>query len=105
MDIRWLAPINHEAIAGHAAQCGGVLIVDEGRRSGGVSEAIAMGLIEHLDAADRREIRRVVGDDTYIPLGPAANLVLPSDEDVFNAALEMASGSKPARGKKMAKAK
>lgn len=87
LDLRWLAPLNHEAVAAHAEACGRVLIVDEGRRSGGISEAIAMGLVERLSPSPA--IRRVVGDDTYIPLGPAANLVLPSEEDVFDVALEM----------------
>ncbi|MBX3395945.1 MAG: MFS transporter [Phycisphaerae bacterium] len=93
LDMRWLAPINHDEIARHAAQCGRVLIVDEGRRSGGVSEAIAMGMMERLKPTPPTQ--RVVGEDTYIPLGPAANLVLPSEDDVFRAALEMAGEKEP----------
>ncbi|HWL95155.1 MAG TPA: thiamine pyrophosphate-dependent enzyme [Phycisphaerae bacterium] len=87
VDIRWLAPIDHDAIARHAEECGRVLIVDEGRKSGGVSEALAMGLVERLDPPP--VIRRVVGDDTYIPLGPAANFVLPGEDDVYEAASQM----------------
>ena len=30
-------------------------------------------------------VEPVTGADTYIPLGPAANLVLPSDDDVLEA--------------------
>ncbi len=110
IDLRWLAPINHEAIADNAAECGRVLIVDEGRRSGGISEAIAMGIVERFDdpsgaeESTRPVIRRVVGDDTYIPLGPAANLVLPSEEDVYTTALDMTRGPKPSRSKRMARA-
>jgi 2-oxoisovalerate dehydrogenase E1 component len=78
IDLRWLNPLNVEMIARHTAACGRALVVDEGRRTGGISEAIVTAIVEH--AGCEVAIRRVVGEDTYIPLGPAANLVLPSHE-------------------------
>jgi 2-oxoisovalerate dehydrogenase E1 component len=88
LDLRWLAPLNVEAIAAHAKECGRVLIVDEGRRSGGISEAIIAGLVERgLGALG---MNRVVGEDTYIPLGPAANFVLPTEDAIVSAARELA---------------
>lgn len=89
LDLRWLAPLNTALIAQHAAECGKVLIVDEGRRSGGISEAIMTAIIEHAPAGIA--MRRVVGEDTYIPLGPAANLVLPSIEQIVEAAKTLAA--------------
>lgn len=88
LDLRWLSPLNHDLIAAQAADCAGVLVVDEGRRSGGLSEAIVTSLVEHGPArlASGLSIRRVVGEDTYIPLGPAANFVLPSEEQIVSAA-------------------
>jgi hypothetical protein len=39
-------------------------------------------------------VRRVAGEDTYIPLGPAANLVLPSEDDILDAMRELMSHEK-----------
>lgn len=94
IDLRWLNPLNVDAIAAHAAACGNVVVVDEGRRTGGISEAIVTAIVERCDAPVR--VRRVVGEDTYIPLGPAASLVLPSEGDVVEAARALSS-SRPVR--------
>jgi hypothetical protein len=37
-------------------------------------------------------VRRVAGEDTYIPLGPAANQVLPSTEQIVAMARELLDG-------------
>jgi 2-oxoisovalerate dehydrogenase E1 component len=87
LDLRWLKPLNGAWIAQHARDIGKVLVVDEGRRTGGISEEIFTAIEEYAGAGILR--RRVTGADTYIPLGAAANLVLPSDADVVNAAREM----------------
>lgn len=95
LDLRWLSPLNTELIAKHARECGKVLVVDEGRRSGGVGEGIVTAVVEHCplspgESDGVRAIRRVVGEDTYIPLGPSANLVLPQEADIVNAARKLA---------------
>ncbi|HPF41669.1 MAG TPA: transketolase C-terminal domain-containing protein [Phycisphaerae bacterium] len=87
VDLRWLNPLNAEAIAEHAAAGDNVVILDEGRKTGGVGEGIITAIAEHCRRMPR--IRRVVGVDTYIPLGPAANLVLPCEEDVVKAVRDM----------------
>ncbi|MFB9069223.1 thiamine pyrophosphate-dependent enzyme [Pseudofulvimonas gallinarii] len=84
LDLRWLQPLNAEAIAAHARDCARVLIVDEGRRSASVGEGVMTALVEA--GLGGKPIARVVGADTYTPLAGAAFLVLPSDEDVFAAA-------------------
>jgi 2-oxoisovalerate dehydrogenase E1 component len=84
VDLRWLLPLNVQAIAHHARECGKVLIVDEGRRSGGVGEGIMTALVEA--GLGGLPIKRVAGEDTYIPLGPAANLVLPQEEQIASCA-------------------
>ena len=83
LDVRWVNPLPAAWIGAHAAATGRALVVDEGRRTGGVGEAMVTAIVEHADAV---KIRRVAGEDTYIPLGPAANLVLPSEEQIFAAA-------------------
>ncbi len=89
VDLRWLAPLNEQAIVRHASECGRVLVVDEGRRSGGLSEQIFTTLVER--AAPGLPMQRVVGEDSYIPLGPAALCVLPSEAQVVSAARSLAA--------------
>ncbi len=87
VDLRWLNPLDGGVIAEHARACGNVVVVDEGRRTGGVSEAIITAIVEA--GVEGVRVRRVVGEDTYIPLGPAASLVLPSVEEIVAAALAL----------------
>ncbi len=89
LDLRWLSPLNTDLIARHASECGKALVVDEGRRSGGVGEGIVTAIVEKCESFI--PISRVVGEDTYIPLGPAANLVLPQDADIVEAARKLAA--------------
>jgi 2-oxoisovalerate dehydrogenase E1 component len=91
LDLRWLKPLNGEWIAAHAREVGKVLVVDEGRRTGGLGEEIFTAIDEHAGPGILK--RRVTGADTYIPLGAAANLVLPSDADVLEAARELLSAA------------
>jgi 2-oxoisovalerate dehydrogenase E1 component len=97
VDLRWLNPLNTDAIALHAKDCGKVLVVDEGRRTGGISEGIIAVLIEA--GLGKMAIRRIVGEDTYIPLGPAANFVLPSDDSILLGALELCGRSQTAKSR------
>ena len=84
LDLRWLKPLNADWITEHARQIGKVLVVDEGRRSGGIGEQI----VAEIDERAWPEVRklRIAGDDTYIPLGDAANRVLLQEDDVLAAA-------------------
>jgi 2-oxoisovalerate dehydrogenase E1 component len=87
LDLRWLLPLNEEAIRAQAAECRRVLIVDEGRRSAGIGEGICTTLIE--GGLGNLPTRRVVGADTYTPLAGAAAFVLPSDAEVLEAAADL----------------
>lgn len=86
LDLRWIKPLNLEAIATHAAACASVLVFDEGRPDGGVGEAVVTALVE-AGLADR-PIQRLTGADSYIPLGDAANLILASEEELLARAEE-----------------
>jgi 2-oxoisovalerate dehydrogenase E1 component len=90
VDLRWLLPLNAEAIARHAAACKRILVVDEGRRSAGVGEGIVTAVVEGGQGA--KPLRRVVGEDTFTPLAGAALLVLPSEQDIVAMAGELAAG-------------
>ena len=88
LDLRWLNPLPFDAIRHHAAECCGVLVADECRATGaGIADAV----IAHLAENDYHyPLRSVRSADTYVPLGPAADLVLMSEEDVINGALAAA---------------
>ncbi|HEX5339897.1 MAG TPA: thiamine pyrophosphate-dependent enzyme, partial [Gammaproteobacteria bacterium] len=83
LDLRWLKPLNAELIARHAKECGRVLVVDEGRETGGISEQIFTAIEEHAGRGIIKQ--RVTGKDSYIPLASAANLVLVSEAEIMQA--------------------
>jgi 2-oxoisovalerate dehydrogenase E1 component len=86
VDLRWLAPLPIEDIAREAVATQRVLVVDETRRLGGVSEGI-MALL--LDAGYDGQLARVTSKDSFIPLGGAANLVLLSEDEIEAAELSL----------------
>jgi len=87
VDLRWLKPLNREAVARHAREIGRVLVVDEGRRTGGIAEEIVTGLVEDCDPPPR--MARVAGADSYVPLGDAAHRVLVSEDEIHTAAMQL----------------
>jgi 2-oxoisovalerate dehydrogenase E1 component len=89
MDLRWLLPLNDTAIAEAAKKARRILIVDEGRKTGGISEAIFTVLCEQLPDSSPENWERVVGHDTFIPLGRAWTYVLPSREGITKAAKKL----------------
>jgi 2-oxoisovalerate dehydrogenase E1 component len=93
MDLRWLAPLPEEALHERAKAIGRVVIVDEGRRTGSLSEGLICGLVEaglgHLP------ISRVVGADALIPLGDAWEHVLPSQEEIVEVTGALVRGGAP----------
>jgi 2-oxoisovalerate dehydrogenase E1 component len=82
VDLRWLAPLPEEALREVAGDFGAVLIVDETRRSGGISEAVTTSLI---DGEYQGRISRVTSADSFIPLGPAAETVLLGENEIIQA--------------------
>lgn len=97
VDLRWLNPLHEAFILEQAQASQATLVVDEGRRTGGVSEAILAILLERGDHKIRAS--RLTADDTYIPLGAAADLVLPTQETIVREVLKLiatAAGRKKA---------
>ena len=87
LDLRWLNPLPEKWIGEHAEACDRVLIVDEGRRTGGVGEALITAVVENTRST--RPMRRLTGADSYIPLGPAADHVLPSQAGIVADAIDL----------------
>jgi 2-oxoisovalerate dehydrogenase E1 component len=65
-----------------------VLIADETRHSGGVSEGV---MAELLDAGYQGQVARVTSADSFVPLGGAADHVLLSEEEIEQAARKLLS--------------
>ena len=86
VDLRWLAPLPIEDIAREAVATQRVLVVDETRRTGGVSEGVIAMLI---DAGFDGQLARVTSKDSFIPLGDASHLVLVSEDEIEAAALAL----------------
>ena len=85
-DLRWLVPLPVEELLSLARGVDSVLVVDETRRSGGVSEGVVAALV---DGGYQGEIARVTSKDSVIPLGPAAATVLLSEDDIVDALLRV----------------
>ncbi len=83
LDLRWIAPLPVADILREATVTGRVLVADETRRTGGVSEAIITTLI---DAGFTGRISRVNSEDSFIPLGDAAQAVLLSEASIESGA-------------------
>jgi len=84
VDLRWLAPLPADDLLREARLTGRVLVVDETRRTGGVSEGVIAAL---TDAGFSGPIRRVTSEDSFVPLGPAANVVLLDEPTIEKAAV------------------
>ncbi len=87
VDLRWLAPLDEQGILAQVNDCDSVLIVDECRQTGSISEALVT--LIHEQANEYRKIKRVTASDSFIPLGAAAYEVLPSVENIVTAAKEL----------------
>ncbi len=86
LDLRWLAPLPVADLLREARATGRVLVVDETRRSGGVSEGVLAALV---DAGYAGAMARVTSEDSYVPLGDAAHHVLLSEATVEAAAVAL----------------
>jgi 2-oxoisovalerate dehydrogenase E1 component len=89
IDLRWLAPLNEEGLLDAVAGAKRILIVDECRRTGSQSEALMALFAERSPGI---QCRRITAEDSFIPLGRAATLTLPSRDSIVAAALELARG-------------
>jgi 2-oxoisovalerate dehydrogenase E1 component len=87
VDLRWLAPLPEASLMEHIRAFDRILIADETRSSGGVSEAV---IALAIDNGYRGSIKRVTSVDSFIPLGAAADHVLLSEEEIVRGARDLA---------------
>lgn len=87
LDLRWLQPLNLDQLEREARATGRLVVVDECRRAGGLGESIVAGV--NLRCGGAVQSTLIAAEDTYIPLGPAMQTVLPQEEHIVAAAREL----------------
>ena len=87
VDLRWLKPLDRKSLLEQAAECRSVLVFDEGRPDGGISEALVTLLVEGGQGG--KPLRRITSADCYIPLADAANLVLAAEGALLSTGREL----------------
>ena len=90
LGIRCLVPLHIDAIVAALADCRQVLIVDECRRRGSLSEELFTGL--HEARPGFYQLSRLTAHDSFIPLGAAAYTVLPSKQQIIDKVQQLLSG-------------
>jgi 2-oxoisovalerate dehydrogenase E1 component len=86
VDLRWLSPLPVADLLREANATGRVLVADETREDGGVSESVVAALV---DGGFTGPICRLTSANSFIPLGAAANCVLLSEEDIEKTAMDL----------------
>src|SRR3546814_4570541 len=86
IDLRWLGPVDEDALLSAVGGAQRILIVDECRITCSQSEAL-MALF--TERAPDKTLARIAADDSFIPLGKAATLTLPSRDSIVAAAREL----------------
>ena len=89
VDLRWLTAIDHDRVFEAVRDCKRILVVDECRRSGSVSEELVANLVERGVASDR--LARLTAEDSFIPLGVASTATMPSRDSIVEKALSLAA--------------
>ncbi|MGB3388283.1 MAG: thiamine pyrophosphate-dependent enzyme [Pseudaminobacter sp.] len=89
LDLRWLSPIDDEAIAQAVKQGSGrIVIVHEANRTGGMGAEIASRIMERHWTEMKSPVERVAAPDTRMPASPVLQAaLLPSPEKIVEAAL------------------
>jgi 2-oxoisovalerate dehydrogenase E1 component len=87
IDIRWLSPLPMPAIIKATKHIEKILVVDEGRQSGSLSQGLMTLLMEQCPKPII--LKRLTGKDCFIPLGSAWQHVLPSKETIIAAVIAL----------------
>jgi len=83
IDLRWLCPLPNQEILKAVRKCKNILIIDECRKTGSISEEL-MALLH-----DRKNVTRHTAEDSFIPLGKAYASTLPSKDSIIKAAKDL----------------
>ncbi len=86
LDLRWISPLPWTQLEKEIRGYKKILIVEECRKTGSLSEGLVAGIVERFGGT--KTIKVVAADDCFIPLGPAAAAGLPKKDEVIKAVLE-----------------
>lgn len=87
IDLRWLSPLDEKALSKTLSEFAHVLIVDECRKTGSLSEGLMTLMMENCHPLPK--VKRICSLDTFIPLADAANLVLLQAKDIVEASMNL----------------
>ncbi|GAA6208873.1 thiamine pyrophosphate-dependent enzyme [Cognatishimia sp. WU-CL00825] len=85
IDVRWLTPLPTDGLLKALSGVRKVLVVDECRQSGNLSEALMAFLHENSDLPHAR----LAAQDSFIATGPAYAATMPSAQSIADAALRL----------------
>ncbi|TDS88403.1 dehydrogenase E1 component subunit alpha/beta [Pelagimonas phthalicica] len=88
IDTRWLSPLPEEGLVDAVAGAKRILVVDETRRTGGVSEALMTLFTERCNVP----VSRLAAEDSFIATGPAYGATMPSADSIYEAAKSAVEG-------------
>jgi len=87
LDLRWLAPLDREALLAVARHCSRVLIVHEDSRTGGIGESLAAIVQEEAFESLDAPVRVIGALDTPVPYSPPLEeAFLPGEAEIERAA-------------------
>jgi 2-oxoisovalerate dehydrogenase E1 component len=92
LDLRSLAPLDHDALLRVARHCGKVLVAHEDSRTGGIGESLAAIIQERVFEDLDAPVRVVAALDTPVPYAPSLeNEFLPGTDRLERAARSLAA--------------
>lgn len=98
LDLRYLVPLDIARIIEALGSCRRILIVDECRQRGSLSEELFSRL--HETHPNYFRIGRECGIDSFIPLGAAAYTLLPNVSDIVTSAKSLLAQELPTQERK-----
>lgn len=82
IDLRWLAPLPVAALKQALKNQQEIIIVDECRQTGSISEQLVTFIVENMTT--KPVIKRVCAQDSFIPIGNAWQTILPNCQDIVD---------------------
>lgn len=99
LDLRWLSPIDDDAIDALVAQCPSILIVHEASQTGGFGAEIFARIAERHGAAVKGSLARLGGLDVPMPSAPTLQrLVVPTADRIAERARSLIEAAQSQAG-------
>jgi 2-oxoisovalerate dehydrogenase E1 component len=97
IDLHWISPLPEESLLKQVKGCKNILIVDECRKTGSLSEQIVSLFVERMPSLPNIAVE--AAKDSFIPLGLTATVTLPSKESIVEAAAKLVNAKQPAKAR------